>query len=108
MHELFKKIFVTIPEPKTDYFKNTIQLLLTHIVGDLYINKPKSKPSPIKSTKLRKEEQKREYNSKEYLCKSIEAYNGCKLQIHWNKIEGVVPISSNVKKKILWKYYHRF
>ena len=56
MHELFKKIFVTIPEPKTDYFKNKIQLLLTHIVGDFYINEPRSKPSPIKSTKLRKEE----------------------------------------------------
>ena len=31
MHDIFKKIPSTIPEPKPDGYKNKIQLLLTYI-----------------------------------------------------------------------------
>ena len=40
--------------------------------------------------------------------KSHQHWNDCKYQIHWNKLEWVVPISRNVKKTRFCTSSHKF
>ena len=62
MHDLFKKTHVTLPEP--GYYKIKRQLLLSAIGEEWYINRLRSKPSPIGRPRLGKETQKKEDNIK--------------------------------------------
>ena len=64
IRELFKNIPIAVPEPKLYDYKKEIQLLLTNIGGECYINKLQSKPSPIKSPRLRRESQNKGGNMK--------------------------------------------
>ena len=75
-------------------------MLFTDIGGKWFIEKHKSKIPPMKSPRLIKEAQKKEDDIKQNLEKSHHYWNYCKFQIHWNKLEWVVPKNCNAKKNI--------
>ena len=101
MRKLFKKLLVTITERKLEDQKQKIQLLLTDIVGECYINKLKAKDSPLKSPILIKKEQKKEENRTSSSQKIANEYwNNLNSQIHCNNFEWVDPKSRNVKNTL--------
>ena len=82
-------------------------MLLTYTGSKCFMNKHKSKLSPMKRKRLSKEPSNKEDDIKN-LKKSHQHWNDWKFQIHWNKLEWVVPKSCKVRKTPFCKYPHNF
>ena len=61
------------------------------------MDKYKSKTNPMKNPKLSKVYKKKEDDIKQNLKKSHQHWNDWKFQVHWDKLEWVVPKIRNVK-----------
>ena len=70
--------------------------------------KNKSELPPMKIKTTRKEGNKKEDNIKQNIKKSYQHWNDYKLQIHWNKLEWVVPKIRYVKKTPFYTSSHKF
>ena len=75
-------------------------MFLTDRDGKWFMDKHKSKISPMERPRLSKEEKKKEKNNKQNIKKDHQHWNDWNFQIHWNNLEWVVSKGCNAKKKI--------
>ena len=82
-------------------------MLLTDTGIKCFMDNHKSKLSPMKRQILSKEPSNKEDDIKN-LKKTHQHWNDWKFQIHWNKLEWVVPKSCHVKKNHFCISSHKF
>ena len=85
MNKLFQIIPVELPNQSI--IRKERQSLLHAIGGGWYLKKSGQKLPPLNKIKLSKKSQKEEHEMKKKIQEANQAWNDCKFQIHWNKLE---------------------